>query len=87
MPAPALRNGFLLSCQFFPVDCNHVSHRIKKIKIKKYRKCTTGYVIPFFLMLLTGAGAGAGVEEFAVEADMVKTQVTTDEKKTTVCKR
>lgn len=38
-------------------------------------------------MLLTGAGAGAGVEEFAVEADMVKTQVTTDEKKTTVCKR
>lgn len=32
-------------------------------------------------MLLTGAGAGAGVEEFAVEADMVRIQVTTDEKK------
>lgn len=40
-----------------------------------------GYVIPFFLMLLTGAGAGAGVEDVAVEADMVKSQVTADEKK------
>lgn len=34
-------------------------------------------------MLLTGAdpGAGAGVEDVAVEADMVKSQVTANEKK------
>lgn len=33
----------------------------------------SGYAVPFFLIPLgSGAGAGAGVEDTAVEADMIK---------------